>query len=349
MPHHSGRIVRRHHQVERHSRGESILPWVKYVKPAYHVGKAAYNAYQSARTTTKTAAHVKEHVAKEADYFQQSAGGKYCNISYTVPPLKSDLARLMKETYTVNDYVTGRQACNAGRQLVYLPYQASNNTMQVYANAANLTSGGSGGVASYANSAYCHSISCHLVVTNVENTAAELTVLLLRPIGQHSTSPIIAMRDGIDNEGGSATTYLDYDQPYSQSKEFKKTWHVLHKKQVFIMPGETVKYRVKIGVNKKINAYDDLAGNLYDSKYTYQLMGILQGGVMSNDKVTPAIVTSSSATLNWLVRYQVVIGLMDPINVKTVTQPTVVLPVALTGGESSMNEDTAVPQTYAVA
>jgi hypothetical protein len=260
--------------------------------------------------------------------------------------LKHHLRRLQKNTYTYNEFSGGRATGPLGRRAYTSIFNPLVSQIVGVAGSANTASGGLGGVKSYTTDAFLKTMRMHVVITNVENVAAEITLYLLRPIKVHSVSPVSAIGTGIQNEGGSSTTYLDYDQNPKASEEFNKAWKIIRRKHVFIMPGETVKYDCTVGVNKPVNAYDNILNvNLYDSNYTYNILLAQQGGAISNDTTTKSSVSSSSSTLNWVVRYEYVYGTMDPLNVKTLTQPVGNLASAFPVGESIMNEDTAIVAT----
>lgn len=355
MPHHVVRRHRAHVHPYRRSNVGSVLHAAKF---AYHTGqhvgkwaKGAYKSYVNRRTHDRSGGGTKG-TAPETDYFTPSAGGKYCKVFFKVPPLKHQLRRVQHLPYILDEYNGSRQTCGIGRQAYFPIFQPGLATIYNVAAAAIAASGGpSASTATFPNQVFIKSFRSRTIITNAENVAAEVSVWLLRPIGIHSISPSVAARDGIDDVGGTSTNYLDYDQSPLQSVEFKKAWRVLERKRVFIMPGETVKYDAHILVNKAFSIYDDsIPGNqVYDSRYTYQIWVTFQGGAVTNDATTKTTVSTSSACLNWINRYEIEAHAMDTINKYVITPPINVLASTFAGGENVMNEDTAaaVPATVA--
>jgi hypothetical protein len=345
MPH--GHVARRHSSgglKRRHS--YAAVAGAAY-RTGGHVGRFIKSHWKSQHQAHNHSGGDTSGKGFEADYFTPSAGGKYATVFYKVPALKHHLRRLQKETYTKNDFTGGRAIGPLGRRAYTSMFNPSAQNLIDVANLAALASGGATGLKNYSNTNYLKKIRLHAVITNVENVAAEVTVYMLRPIKNHNVPPTTAMATGIQNEGGSATSYLDYDQNPNDSIEFKKAWNIIRRKHVFIMPGETVKYDCTIVVNKPVMSYDTTltGGNLYDSMYTYHLLLAQQGGAISNDTTTKTNVSSSSSTLNWICRYEYVFATMEPDNVKTFVAPVANLSSTFPVGESIMNEDTAVVAT----
>lgn len=343
-------MVKRNYKRAFGSNLARVAKAAKYADYAVQIGQSAVRLRKAVKSHSGTRAYSSTLSRKERQaYFSSGPGGKYVNWTY-----KRKLSDSDKKLYhavpqwRLNDYLTGRCVSTPGRQNYNVVFQPTLASLTTWSTAAVLAQGG--GAALGSKRSLIEAMHTTLLLTNVENTNAEIFIYELMPIGSSSNAPDVAIRDGIDVDGGTATSYLNYDQRPTASAQFKKKWRIVGFKKCLINPGETVKMYSKRYLNKSWMNFDDLdSADNYNSGLTPQILLAVQGGSATNDITNKAQISSSSCTVNWICHFEIVIRVADPGSNNVIVPPASNLVTAYTVAENVMNDDVGNAEPAEVA
>lgn len=283
-----------------------------------------------------------------------NVGVRRFNYKVVNPVPRRMLTASYKPFYRKSDFSQNRVTGTAGVRTFTSLFQATHSGVDAFAAAAILAE-----IGKTASSAPNYNIPCliqayntKIWITNVCNFPAECIIYEVMPKLKHSYAPISAILDGIDYQGGTATTYLQPDQPIQDSPNFKESWIVKQAKRFFMAPGETIIYYSTRILNARWDYQDNISiGTTYHPKYTPGVIMACQGASVTNDSTLKSAASASlnSTAFNTVIRYDVIIKVGDETQVELIVPPTAPLPTTFANAEEGINKDSDTVVTFVTA
>jgi len=276
----------------------------KYVSGAaiaYNAGKGIAKYFKSRKSTARGSVRTKSRqrsagssAVHKSDW---SGSGKYASYAFNHPVSKSTKLLLKGQpSQKVVENISGSLNTGPGqRQYISFNFMSQGNMLLRFTEAYTA-------VALYKQQyLYYQKTVQEYLFTSASNSTVELFIFEFQARKMTTATPIGYLAAGIDDSGGSSTSYLGWDVDWSDAPQVSKFWTIKNKKKFLLGVGETIKYKSTYNINKKFMGKDIEDSQAFDPRWSHVVVAVIQGGCASTS-ADLATVSSSSGGINYVGR-----------------------------------------------